>query len=281
MIMKLRALSIIVVSAAVVAMAQDGVKLRRTFSSNTEDLYVCEYSGNNSVEAPTGQMDFKIKGSNNLVIKYKDVKDAAVNIDMVTKDMKFEMEGMPDGMGGAPGADQMPKEITVSGTLDERNRVKFGKSNAPMDPMTQSMLSSLSSTNTGFFVEFPEGPVKVGESWEIKMPKTSEKSPDTTLKATLTADKGSQWEVTVAGKFPMKVDSAEAAKGNQNAGGMQMEFIMNMTMDTTYTIMVDKASGKTQSVTGKIGTKMSMELPSFGMTIPGSGNMTFTAKLKQ
>lgn len=279
--MKLRALSLIVVSVAAVAMAQDGVKLRRTFTANTEDVYVCEYSGTQTVEAPTGPMEFKMKGSNNMLIKYKDIKDATCNIDMVTKDMKLEMEGLPDGMG-APGADNLPKEVTASGTMDERNRVTFAKSNTPMDPMTQSLLSSLGSINYGFFVEYPEGAVKVGDTWEITVPKAKEKDADTKLKATLTADKGTNWEVTITGKMPMKIDSAEAAKSQGGAaqGGMQMDFVMNMMMDSTYTILVDKATGKTQTFNGKVDTKMNMELTGMGMTIPGSGTMNITVKLK-
>lgn len=272
--MKLRLLSLAAASIAVVALAQDGVTLRRAFTANSEDAYVCEFSGTNNIESPAGPMEFKLKGSNNMIIKYKDVKETGCDIDLVTKDMKFEMEGM-EAMGGGPDTSRMPKEITVPGKLDARNRVTFEKAAKGLDPMMQSMLSSLSSTNTGFFVEFPEGPVKVGDTWEIAMPKTTDKAPDVKLKAALVADKGNAWEVSVGGKFPMKMDMSQMA---EQTGGMEM--VMNMTMDSAFTVLVDKATGKSTSVNGKIDSTMKLEITSMNMTIPGTGKMTFTAKLK-
>src|SRR5690349_19550097 len=106
--MKLRMLSLVVASMAVVAIAQDGVTLRRTFQANTQDTYACEFSGTQNMEAPTGPMEFKMKGSNQMLIKYKAVKDTTADIDMITKDLKFEMEGM-EGMGGGPSTDNLPK----------------------------------------------------------------------------------------------------------------------------------------------------------------------------
>lgn len=267
--MKIRAISIIAASVAVVAMAQDGVKLRRVFTEGASDTYVCTFTGNNNMETPMGPMDIKMKGSNNMVIKYKAIKEEVCNVDVTTKDMKMEMEGLPEG-AGAPDMNQMPKEVTMTGTLDTRNRMKMDSDQKGMDPMMKSMMASLTSTTTGFFVEFPDNNVKVGDSWEFSMPKMDPGQADSKVKATLVADKGETWEVKVAGKVPVKM----------NMGADQgMDMVMNMTMDSTYTILVEKSTGRAIDVKGKVDTDMKMEV--MGMTIPGKGTMNYTAVLKK
>lgn len=274
LIMKLRALSLILAGCAVVALAQDGVKLRRAFTAGSEDTYAFTFDLNMNMETPAGDQPIKIKGSNTYVVKYKEVKDSACTVDLVTKDIKIEA----DGPMGSPDDSTMPKEMTISGKLDDRNRLSDIKSAAAMPPMMQMMLSSLSSSTTGYFIEFPEGPIKVGDSWDLVAPKMAEKLPDVKLKAKLNADKDKAWEVLVTGKAPFKMNSADLAKTGADTGGMEVN--VDGTMDTTYTVLVDKATGKTISVDGKVLSDLKLEIASMSMTIPSKGTTTFSAKLK-
>lgn len=279
MIMKLRALSLLVAGMAVIALAQDGIKLRRTFTAGSEDNYAFTFTSNNSMETPQGNMDFKVKGSNAFIVKYKDVKDGSADVEMVTKDMKMETEGGPE-MGNM--GDNMPKEMIVTGKLDSRNRLSSAKAGAGMNPMVQMMLSNLSSTSGGYFIEFPEADVKIGDTWDIVLPKFSDKGGvEGKMTAKLVADKGNAYQIDVSGDVPLKVDMAELMKNDPNAAGAGgLEMVMTGTMKTTYTVMVDKSNGKALSIDGKVDSTMKMEITNMGITMPGTGKVEFSAKLK-
>lgn len=275
--MKLRALSLLVAGFAVIAMAQDGIKLRRVFTAGTEDSYAFQFNSTNSMETPQGNMDIKLKGTSTFVVKYKEIKDAKADIDLITRDMKMESEGGPD-MGAAQ---NLPKEITVQAKLDDRNRLSDVKSGAGVNPMIQMMLSSLATTSGGYFIEFPEGALKIGDTWEIAVPKMTEKSPvNGKMTAKLLADKGETYEVEVTGDVPMKMDMAELMKDDPNAAAGGMEMVMTGTMKTSYKAIVQKSTGKALSIDGKVNSDLKLDITNMGISMPGKGTLDFSAKLK-
>lgn len=274
--MKLRALSLLVAGFAVVAMAQDGIKLRRVFTAGSEDTYLSQFSSTNSMETPQGPMDIKLKGSSSFIVKVNSVKDSLAEIDLITKDMKMDSDGGPD-IGAA--GDNIPKEIKVQAKLDDRNRLSEVKSGPGLNPMVQMMLSSLATTSSGYFIEFPEGSIKVGDTWEVAIPKMSEKSAVSgKMTAKLVSDKGETYEVEVSGDVPMKMDMADLVT-DPNAGGAP-EMVMTGTMKTSYKAIIQKSTGKALSIEGKVSSDLKLDIPSMNITMPGKGTVDFTAKLK-
>ncbi|MEQ1824160.1 MAG: DUF6263 family protein [Fimbriimonadaceae bacterium] len=271
--MKLRSLALVAVSlVALTGFKPDDIKLTRTFAVGNKDVYVQTYKSKNSIETPAGNQDFDVTGSSTFSIIYKKTNEKGCEIDMVTSDMKMESAMAMPGV-----ADSMPKEITMSGMLDARNRVSEVKAGKGLDPMVAMMMHSANMGSTGFFTEFPENAVKIGDTWEFSIGMANAGVPaDTKLKAKLESEKDNYWVVRVTGTIPMKMDMSQAS---QQTGGMEM--VMNMTMNMDYGVQVEKGTGRALSLTGKIATTMKMEFPSLGMSMPGTGTTEISAKLKQ
>ncbi|MEQ1936605.1 MAG: DUF6263 family protein, partial [Fimbriimonadaceae bacterium] len=148
------------------------------------------------------------------------------------------------------------------------------------DPMMAMMLSSSTMGSSGFFTEFPDKAVKVGDTWEFPLGLAAPGTPkDTKLKAKLDGDEGKHWVVHVTGVIPMKIDSEEMAKASGQAA--QMEMVMTMTMTMDYRVNIEKGTGRTLSMKGTIGSDMKLELPSMGMSMPGKGSVEMSAELKK
>ncbi len=271
--MKLRSLAFLAVSSIALAGFQtDDVTLTRTFQVGSKDVYVQSYKSKNSLETPAGNQDFNLNGSSTYTIVYKTNKGEGCEIDMITSDMKVESDNeMSAGM-----TDAMPKELTMSGLLDSRNRVTGITAGKGMDPMMAMAMSSATMGASGFFTEFPEKAIKIGDVWDVPVGLAGAGVPaDTKLKAKLESENDNYWVVRVSGDVPMTLDMSEMAKGT----GVEMVMNMKMTMD--YGVRVEKSTGRTLQLSGKMATDIKMELPTMGMTIPGKGTSEISAILKK
>ena len=177
----------------------------------------------------------------------------------------------------------MPKEMKMSGKIDERNRftdLKIEGANAMMQMMGGSTTNSLGSS----FIEFPEKEVKIGDEWDIVMPANKMAGiQESKMKAKLIGEKDGNWEVKMAGPMSMKMDIGAMMKeqgGSDPTGGMMDGAVMTGKIDMDATAIVEKGTGRTKDITMKMKTKMNMDMAGMSIGITGEGATTMKLQKK-
>lgn len=271
----------VAVSCAAMASAQDGSLLRKLLVENSTETYKVTIGGSQNIEVPgQGPMDIAYKGGYDWIFKYKTIdktKDVA-DVDVTVKDLKFEMDGGMMGQGP-----EMPKEIVSTGKMDGRYRLSELKSQSPN---MQMMMTMGAGSAVSPFIELPEKPVKVGDSWEAKLPKNPFLGDvEVKLKATFKGDGKLEDKtgnlIELEGDVPLNVDLskvlAEMAKsGNDPSGGAMADMKMTMkgAMKVKVSVVLDKASGKALVSIVTVDSNSTMELVDMGMSIPTKGKST-------
>lgn len=270
------------VTALAFAAVQDGVKLRLQHAEKATSAYKVTIVGNQSVDVPTmGPMDINFKGSYDWSLTTKSVDKEKNTAEMETKvtNFKFEMEGpmaMPDNQN-------MPTEIVGTAKIDDRYRLVELQGNRT-DP--RMLMAMGASAGLSPFIELPEGPVKPGDTWNIKVSKNpflgnTETDLKGTFKGESTVDGKSGYAVEMIGTLPVDVDLGKlleemAKQGNDPTGGMAGSIRMTMkgTMDVKMSAVLDKATGKVLSSTSVMGSNMTMNLVDMNMSMPAKGTVT-------
>ena len=271
------------------APSMQGVVLRRTHTAGAKDVYsvVANVKGTIGLGAVgMGDQEMTMKSTSTLSLltkKFESAKGAA-DVEIVTTDMKVEMGGMADMMGD-PMAN-MPKEVRIKGVMNVRNQFTSEPVKAGPDAMMMNMVAS-AGTATQFF-ELPEGPIKVGESWEVLVPKNPTTGGlETKLKATLVGERKEKgvdvWVISLEGTIPMDLNMDELMKANPDmAGGAPisgMKVTGNLVVKAEA--LLEKAGCRTVSVTSEIKTKAKTEIPDMGMTMDMDGVTKSTMILRR
>lgn len=286
--MKISRITTVVGVAAIVALAiaQDStVLIRRELKENTSDAYKMVIKTNQTIDAGGMQMPIDVTATADLGLK-----TLKINAEKKEGELEIKMSNLKVDMGDMAGAGgdmmgELPKEIITKATIDERNRIKMeapkpgeGNSNNMMQMM--GMMSGMGDPTGTLGVEFPEKAIKVGDSWEVPVPKNPMLGDVTAkLNAKLVAEKELNgvkvYEILITGKIPVDVDTEKLAKANPQAaaqnpfGGMQM--IMKGTVDTSTTMLVSKTTGVTLSVESTQKSNINVEMTAQGMTITTAG----------
>ncbi len=269
------ALASLALSGALVARTQDAITLRLQFKEGDQAVYKMASTVDQAIDASGmggGVMNMKIESSSKVTQKFGKV-DAAkgvANVEFIFTDNDVKMEG---GVG-MPMPD-MPKEYKLIGKIDNRNRLLETKMEGLPAEMMMMGGNSAQQTLGGF--HFPEGPVKVGDKWDIIIPKMpSIFKEDQKLVAVLKKERDLNGkpvlDVSVRGTMNMNLDLAEIAKqsGQEGAmGGMKMTISGTIEVDTLVT--VDKASGMLIQMDQTAKNNMSVNLEDMGATIPVTG----------
>lgn len=273
---------------AMAATTQDTFTLRRALKEGQVDVYTQSMVMNQSVDAsamggPT--QDMEITQSSTMSFKTgkmdEDGKKAALSIDV--EDIKIEADGMAQMMM----TDQMPKEYTITGKVDARNLI----SDLKVDGMP-AMLQMFSGGAKGMastmnYLVFPEQAVKVGDTWDMKLPKSPVYGDtEPVFKATFKEIKDVKGVkaavITVKGDLPMNMNIGEMMKDSPDAGPMgQMNMIMKGTVKTTTTVSVDVATGRLLLIESKSESDMELEMVDMGAKLPISGTVTMKMALKE
>lgn len=278
---KLAFLSVFAVALAAQASQQDSISLRLALKSNTEDNYSVTMKSVQDVEVPgqpmqiTMDMDYLYKVKVGAVDEQKGQADA----EFITSDIKLKMDG-PMAMP----TENMPKTMTATGKLSNRYQIKELKYK---EQNMQMMMGSMGASNImQFFIELPENPVKAGESWDVKIPPSTQlgNTKEIVLKGTYLGDgvEGgfSGRRVQLTGDVPLNVDLGkmmeEAAKSNPGAdpsGGMMagMKMLVVGSVKMNLTGLHEKESGKLLVGNMKMNVTAKVELPDMGMSIDTKG----------
>ncbi|MER3413976.1 MAG: hypothetical protein C4341_07035 [Armatimonadota bacterium] len=267
---------------------QDTFLLRRVLEKGAKDAYTLTMKSSMVMDmggAGMGTMplDFAFTSKMDIAVDRvsTDGKDANVTIKMT--EFKYDLGQMGQMMGGQQ-QPEMPQEITMAGKLDVRNRLSGVR--IPNAPGAAAMLSQ-QLQNFPLFIEFPNDPVKVGDSWEVRLPATPMTGNKITrLKATLLGEKsaltpalsqgerGTAWAIKLSGTININADVMEMMRqmGGEVGGMPQMAMLMTGTMNVDGEALVEKATGRTIKFETTYKSDLTVDLPDMGMQMKQAGN---------
>jgi hypothetical protein len=281
--MKRLSIALLALSALAVATPQAGSLLRRTLKADTVDTYTIVDHTTQTVKSPLGETPVTASSTRTLALTTKSVDTAAgtAAIEATTTYDKLEADG--------PAADVMkakPGPLTQKGKIDVRGRITFERV-AQSGGIGTLLSGSESTLSAGSFVEFPEKPVQVGDSWDMIVPKSPMLSDvDQKLTAKLTGEKDFDgvpvWVVSVRGVIKTAMDSSKipGAKPIQSPLGPSTIRITGQD-DITGEGLVEKSTGRTLSMALKAQSKKTIEVVESGITMDSTGQLESTITLKK
>lgn len=273
---------------AMAATTQDTVTLRRVLKEGQTDVYTQSMVMTQSVDASAmggGSQDMEFTQTSTMSYKVgkldEDGKKAALTIEV--DDIKIEAEGMAQMMM----TDQMPKEYTIKGKIDAMNFLSDLKVEGMPAMMQMFSGGARGMASTLNYIVFPEQAIKVGDSWDMKLPKNpmfGDKEPvfKATLKEMKDVKGANAAVITVKGDLPMNMNIGEMMKDAPDAGPMgQMNMVMTGTMKSSTTVTIDVATGRMLLIENTTDSDMELEMVDMGAKLPISGVMKLKLALKE
>lgn len=270
-----RMLSWMLVAATCLATAgQDAHVLRRELKEGATDVYQVDSKVDQTVQlSQLGMGDQKMVITSGMKMALStgkvDPDKHTADLKMVSSDFKFDMEGLA-GMAGAP-TPEMPKEVTVTGTIDHQNRISGMKA---VGPGAGLMGASTSASSGTMFVSFPEHAVKVGDTWDVVIPKNPAMgNAETVLKATLKGEAMDGdvpvWLISMQGTLILDMDMAEMMKDDPQAQGALAMGNMKVSgkIDLQADAQTEKGSGRTRKMVVRMKGKQKMDMADMGLTL--------------
>lgn len=256
--------------------AQDAVALKRVFAADTTDVYKVESKMTMNSEIPQlGAQESEIATGQKISVKYgKVAADGSVTFELTTDIEKVDASGM---IGQVMGQDKIPP-IVQPGKALPNGAVTLDKPSGKTNAMAQMMMGPLSRIN-GIFFDLPAKAVKVGDTWDMVIPKGPQTgAKDQALTCTLTKVEGGIATVSVAGKISYNVtmsgDSAPEGMGNMKVKG---------TSDIKGEAQIEVATGRT--VSGKMSSKdkstVDIDMQGNAMSITNTSSTSSTITLQK
>jgi len=273
------------VAASIAFASPDGITLRKVLKSGTESYHMVS-SAKQTISLPGGSGDQELSTKSTTSYTFKigtvDGQGQSAPLEMISKMEKFDVDGpMAEMVNG--NKDKFLKAVTTTGTLDSRNRF-VTDTKTKVDPMAV-MNGATNSTLAGIFIEFPDKPVNVGDTWDVtvkKGPLTGKE--DQKLTAKLTGEKVVDgkpvYVIALTGTLKTDINLGELMKnsGSDDAGPLsQMDIQIKGTIEFNGEASVDKANGQTVLMTLKLTTKQDMDVA--GQSIPSTGTSEATLTL--
>lgn len=273
----------------------DGVLLRRALTENAEDKYTMEMKTSAKIDLSAmgmGEMPMTITMGMNLSMKTgkQDQETKKFALDATMSDLKLDMGEMGAMMAGANPMDNMPKEMVVKGTIDERNKIVLSKTGIPGMEMAGMMMGGGADPLSMLAIEFPEKAMRVGDTWEMTIPKNpmmGNKEIKSIAKLIGEKKVGEvdcyQIEVTFAA--PIDADMAEIMKsmGSAAGGGADamagMKILIKGKIESKSEVFVSKKDGKTVKMDTLMRSTQTIELPDMGQSINSSGETTMKMEI--
>lgn len=258
---------------AFAAAAQESFLLRLDLKPNTSDKYKLELVSNQVMSGPPGvPPNIDVKGSMDIEMVTGAVDKGTADVEMKTTNVKIDA----GEMSGMMPMDQLPKEIVMKAKLDDRSRLT--QTQVQGVPAQAQMMMSMSGSNpAAMFVELPEKPIKIGDTWEFAMPKNPMYgSKEHKLLATLVAlkeyDGVPVYEVSVRGNFDFDANMGEIFKSMSGGGGAetpQIDMTTKGTISMTGSSLISRKDGKTYFTTTKLTSRQVVSVMGFDLNIEG------------
>ncbi len=254
---------------------QEASLLRRDLKENSSETYRIESKMDLLVPGtPFGDVDVKAESKIVYALttgKADGVSDATP-ADMVTT---FEEVKVGGSLAGS-GAPKKPDPIKASGTIDSRNRLKVtpATSKSPEEALAALGMGSLLNV---LFAEFPERAVKVGDTWDITIPKSPVLGKqDQKLAVTFVKEVGDTVHLRIAGNLTSEVDLAALGAGSLPA---DLKLALKQSSRVEGEALVLKATGRTKKLDMTVEAKGTIDVNEGAMEFPSSSKTTFNVKL--
>lgn len=249
-------------------MGGGSVTLARTFKAGEEQKYKMDMTMNQQMgsgDQKAGQMKMTITAD--MDQKTTSVAPDGKTADVLVKTSNMAFKTEPEmGLGN-----MLPKEMTTNMKIDSRNQVSAATVSGVQGAMAGQLdQMGLGSNPMGFGASLPDHPVKVGESWDVPLPKMPMLETTGSLKATLvgekTVDGTPSWEIKITGSLPIKMNLAQskAPAAGTSTGTMDMDFDVFLEKGTCA-LVSSKGTNKTKmsidaGPKGKMDTSMDMSV---------------------
>lgn len=261
----------------------DQITLVRTLTENTTETYKVDSKGSQTFDSQlTGEVPMNVTTG----MTYK-IKTGKVDADKGKLDVEVTMSVDKldaDGPLGGQLSQQTIKPVVETGTLDKFGH--FSLKPAPTSDMMTLAMAGAESTEATMFIEFPDHPVKVGDSWDINVPKSIFTGmEDQTIKAKLVGDKvldgKDVWLVDISGKIHMELDSSKLPPSTDSSNPLaMMKFVMKGSVDLSGEGDVEKSTGRTLKLTSNAKMKTTVEIPDHDISMDATGTMDSTVTLQ-
>lgn len=260
---------------------QDAITLQRTLPENTTETYKVDSKVNQTIDSQmTGEIPMTVTSAMTYKVKTGKVDPAKGTLDVEVTMNIDKMDA--DGPLGGQLAEQKIKPVVEKGTLDKFGHLSLTPAVASNDAM-QLAMSGAQTTQATMFIEFPDHPVKVGDTWDIAIPKSPfTGSEDQAIHAKLIGDKTDEgksvWVVDISGKIHMEIDTSKMpVTGDQTASPLaNLKILFKGTVGVTGEGEVEKSTGRTLKLTSNGNLKSTMELPDRDMSFEADGTIAST-----
>jgi hypothetical protein len=277
------------------ALRQDDHAIRLRVQSGQVDRYKVEIASDMKISgAGAGDQEFGLKGSMDTAYTFGETDATGkTDLEMKTTNIKMEASGAAEMMMGQQ---ELPKEYSIMGKVDDRYRISEMKT-AGLSAQTQMVMGMGGTGAMSMLFELPEKPVKIGDTWQVNMPKNpmmGDKEYPLTAKllGIKEVDGVSAYDIEIGGKVDLDINMSEVLKKMQAAGGasggadggmMEMmagfEIMMKGVMNVSGSAQVDQKSGRLLANSTKMATKQVMTIGGVGISVDVNGSTTVSMKL--
>ena len=273
--------------AALAVAGQQGMNLRRELKQDSKDVYKIDTVVKMVANMGGTELDGDITAAQTYTMSTKSVDTAkgVADVESETVTDKFEVGGaLGQMMTETP---EIPK-FNSKGKMDATGRF-LASDNTLANPV-MALLGDVQAALGNFWIVFPAKPVSVGDTWDVPIAKNPFLgNKETKLTAKLTGEKELDgvkvWVVSVTGQLKVDADMKEVGKFMGSTGGPIGDMLTKAnatikgTLDVENEGFVDKATGKTLSMTATAKNKSTINMPENGMTIETTGTATSKIKL--
>jgi hypothetical protein len=271
------------VAVSALALGAQDATLTRVLTPNSTEVYKVDTVVDMNVTVQAAEMPLSLKTGMTFQVKTGNVDPAkgTGDVEVTTTVDKFDAGDSP--LAGLMGKQEI-KPVVQKGTVNKLGR--FQLENPTTKDMRGAAISGAqNSTLSTLSIELPDHAVKVGDTWEIVIPKGPlTGDADQKLTAKLVGDKQvdghNAWVVDVSGTLKTSFDSSKLPPDDSGGGNSLsgMQIIVNGSNDITAEALIDKVTGQTLSNDSTAKIKLTMEAPTMGLNGTGAG--TATSKLK-
>lgn len=273
--------------AALAAASQDGLLLRRTLTEGATDTYTVQTVTKQVVQLPNGMGEQEMGSTVDATYKVKtgkvDAEKKSAAVELTYTIDKVDAEGALGAMAGQ-GGPETGKPMSLTGSLDELGRLKMEAPKGTSPALATLMSNSSSLGGNMVSLELPEKAVKVGDTWEVIVPKSPfTGTKDQKLTAKLIGEKEvdgkAAYVISTEGTLEIDADLTKMAEDAPPPMKGQKMFLKGKSELKTDGV-VEKATGKTLRMTTKMKLKQTMEIPDMGMSIETTGTVATVSTLK-
>jgi hypothetical protein len=166
---------------------------------------------------------------------------------------------------------KLPAPTVQQGTIDKYGHLVLKAAASSGNSSAAILLGATDVMQGSMLVELPDHPVKIGDSWDIVVPKGAMSDSDQKITVKLSGedkvDGHDVWKVDLSGTININFDSASLnsdAPPNPNNTLANLHIIGKGSTTVAGAGTIDKATGKTLTIDSTGTVKLSLELPEAG-----------------